>query len=340
MKGLNKIIAANRPFLERIFVLHSPSNFIDLFYYLYRRKGEKIYSRIKKKYGVDSYLVLCPYPGTGDAYIAAMNMKTYAQVHQISKIVWIVIGKPNQKIIQLFGYNNIEMISQHEMHSLVKFLLLLGVDETKILLAHPSSPYMHYGINDMMRNYGGLDFADMYSYGVFELPNTDKVHAEFACKSDYVEKIIKKNQLPKGKTVIIAPYANTLDSLPGWFWRKLVENLKNKGYCVLTNCNGTTEPVVCGTKGVFIPYKDLKLFLEYCGYFIGVRSGLCDIISSLVCKKIIIYQPYCFWGPAGNYEYFSMKKMKISEDAIELSYKGIEFLELMKQIIAQLEGEY
>lgn len=336
MNLIRRMYAWGYSTISRIFVLHSPAITLDFFYKKYRKKGEKIYSNIKKKFGEDSYLVLCPYPGTGDVYIASMYMEEYMKKNHIQNIVWIIIGTSNKKVIQLFGYDQVYKLSPVEMHDLVKFLLFLGVDEKKFLLAHPSAPYMHYGINDMMRNYGKLNFADMYSYGVFGLKNkcsTSKLN--FAEKNEDIDRFIVNNKIKKNKTVVLSPYANTLQLLPDWFWRKLTNILKEKGYCVLTNSNGQNEPVIDGTIGVFLQYKDLKYFLEYCGYFVGIRSGLCDIISSFKCKKIIIYQPYCFWGPGGNYDYFSLNIMGLCDDAIELNYEGMEFVQLIKDIIKE-----
>lgn len=323
--------------VSRIFVLHTPQLVLNWFYKKYRKKGEKLYSKIKREYGEDTYLVLCPYPGTGDVYIAAINFKEYMMKNNIRNVTWVVIGAANKKVVGLFGYKQIYQITNEAMHDLVKFLMFLGIDERNCLLAHPSSPYMHYGINDMLRNYGELNFSDMYQYGVFGIAeNYIKEKAQFSEKNEAIINVIKKNRLKKGKTVILSPYANTLQVLPDWFWRKLVSILKTRGFCVLTNSSGTHEPAIEGTNAIFLPYKDLKYFLEYCGYFIGVRSGLCDIISDCVCKKVIIYQPYCFWGPAGNWEYFSLNRMGLCDDAIELSYDGVEYIKLIYEIVNEV----
>ena len=124
-----------------------------------------------------------------------------------------------------------------------------------------------------------------------------------------------------------------MGGLPQWVWEKLAIKLNDKGYVVLTNCADKKEEPIKGTKGIFIPYKDLKCFLECSGFLVAMRSGFCEVVSSIKCRKIILYAPNIYWGEGTCTDYFSMKKMGLCEDAKELEYKGIEFENYIDEIM-------
>jgi hypothetical protein len=57
------------------------------------------------------------------------------------------------------------------------------------------------------------------------------------------------------------------------------------------------------------------------GYFVGVRSGLCDIISSSSCRKAVLYEKDGYFYKCSPYDYFSLKKMGLCDDAVEIEYR-------------------
>lgn len=107
---------------------------------------------------------------------------------------------------------------------------------------------------------------------------------------------------------------------------------------VCTNCGSPNEKEIEGTVALRFSYDISVPVIEKCGFFIGIRSGFCDVISTAKCKKIIIYQPYIFWGEGTNLDYFSLNKNKFCNDAIEIEYEGVEFLKLIDQIVGQIKG--
>ena len=54
------------------------------------------------------------------------------------------------------------------------------------------------------------------------------------------------------------------------------------------------------------PLEIANSVVEYAGYFIGLRSGLCDVISNSKSKKIIIY-PKAKIGETRLIDYYSFK---------------------------------
>lgn len=319
----------NRDIQNELFIRMFPEWACFPLYYLFRRKGFVIYRKYLKKYGPNVKLLICPYPGTGDVYLAAgfaLNLELD------DNAVFIVIGYSNRKILELYGIKNIEVIDDKDLFYLIRYLAFMEMLD-RMLILHPSAPQLHYGINDMLRNYSELNFMDMYRYGVFR----GMVHKfslpTFKTGSAVLEEYVKRGVVRQNKTVLLAPYSYTLSVFPEWFWIKLAKMLKERGYEVLTNCGNDRERPIVGTLGVFLPYEQLKVFLEYCGTFIGVRSGFCEIVSSINCKKIVLYQPYVFWGEGTIIDYFSLKKMKICNNAVEMEYEGIEFGKMIDQIV-------
>jgi hypothetical protein len=171
-----------------------------------------------------------------------------------------------------------------------------------------------------LRGYAGLNFEKMFRYFVFGF--ADDVKHQLLPAKDYldeIEALFANNSLIRGKTVVLSPYSNTLFDLPEDLLDSLVVNCKKLGYKVCTNCVGTEKPVK-GTNPIFFPLDQAIAFMNAAGYFIGVRSGLCDIISSSHCKKVIFYDKNGLFFNSSQYNYFSIVKMGLCDDAIEIEY--------------------
>jgi hypothetical protein len=110
-----------------------------------------------------------------------------------------------------------------------------------------------------------------------------------------------------------------LFDLPNDVLAEIVNHCKQQGLIPVTNCAGTEKPVE-GTKAIFFPLTQAIDFMDAAGYFLGVRSGLCDIISSSTCVKIIIYEKDGLFYKTSHFEYFSLKAMKLCDDALEIEY--------------------
>ena len=145
--------------------------------------------------------------------------------------------------------------------------------------------------------------------------------ARFSEDTLFVEQLFKERHLKKQKTVLLIPYANSLDNLPVEFWETLTKQLNARGYTVCTNSSGNNELPIRGSCPVYIPYKELRPFLEMAGYSISFRCGLSDILSGIQHTKIVLYPKKEIYPVMGGistvYDYFSLRKMGLSDDAIE-----------------------
>ena len=294
----------------------------------------KLYSRIANKIeGGTTYL--CPYQGTGDVYIASSILAARIGPDRARESTVCVIGNSTAKVVRLFGFEKVEVLSQLEMNQLMRLGDIAGYDALGLFVLHPDPPNSIAGISDRMRNYNGLNFLDIYRAGVFGNQYLKVAEPEFDDASDKTAAFFGENGLIPGKTVVIAPYVKTLSMLPIWFWIELVDDLRRKGYTVCTNC-GHDEEAIYGTLKICPEYADMKDFMEYAGYFISSRSGLCDVVSTFDMCKVIIYQPNEFWGAGTNRDFFSLNGMGLCSDAIEFEYEGIEFLKLKDRVMMEI----
>lgn len=298
--------------------------------------GANLYDDIMYQLPKDCKIYLCPYAGTGDVYLASMYMKAYAARNNHENFCVIVVGKANHRVALLFKFSYVISVTQSEADSLLRLYMMLGED-CSIKLMHHDPPKMWCGILENFRNINGLHFVDLFMANVFHLdPIADRQLPSFDYVSEKIEELFEENKLEENNTVILSPYVNTLPPLPQWVWTNLAGKLKKRGYVVCTNVGGPDEAEIPGTIPLQFGFDISVPVLEKCGYFVGIRSGLCDIISSAKCKKIIIYQPYLFWGEGTNWDYFGLNKIGFCDDAVELSYEGVEFLDLIDEILEKI----
>ena len=59
-------------------------------------------------------------------------------------------------------------------------------------------------------------------------------------------------------------------------------------------------------------------FVERAGAVIAVRSGLCEVLSSAQCRKIVLYPKKARLGAGTSRDFFSLSAMGLCSDALEL----------------------
>lgn len=194
---------------------------------------------------------------------------------------------------------------------------------------------VYHGLNDfihIIRNYSKINFLDTFVKYVFNFSEIVKpIYPNIEGDKILIEKMFKENNLIPRKTVLISPYAGHADfNISDLQWKKIVYKLKQRGYSVCTNCYKGKENALPGSVGVFIDLKDSILFTQIAGFFIGVRSGFCDLICMSKCKKIVIYEKDSF---SSNIEFFGFNSMNIGENIIEIE-NGKQNGDLVNEIIS------
>lgn len=303
------------PVINSIQVSDSLKNLEDAFADI--EEGIKVYDELTSD-GTE-WIILFPYSGTGDIYMACGYLNEYLIKCGRDKTKLVVTKNNCKKVAELFGYKNIEVITEKQKETLLNAWQFLGDEILRVKPVlfwgwHCKNYYRTY------RNNPAISFADFFKYDVFN-------HSEGVCftppvyekDNSYLHELFKQNHLQKGKTVIIAPYAGSFRSSIGvGTWKVIIDILHRKGYSVCTNCFGVEQPLP-ETTVIQFPYEQVVNVIEYAGYFIGVRSGLCDIASLAKCCKIILYESNFL---ASDYEFFSLRKMGICKDVLEYDYDG------------------
>lgn len=139
--------------------------------------------------------------------------------------------------------------------------------------------------------YPSLNWLDLIKYSAYQICGE--------CKPQYpqitacnIEDIVTKNNIRKGKTIILNPYASSMNMIPAECWADIAAYIRKKGYLAVTTLSDTSQQPVLGTKGIITDLAESYFLAEFCGYVIGVRSGWMDFIISSKSRKICIYNHY------------------------------------------------
>lgn len=282
--------------------------------------GKRIYDKLTldKKF---SKVFLCPYTGTGDIYLIGTFWKQYCQINNIDDYIFVVITGACAKVAKMFNIKNIIVLPQKKQSEYLIKAYKLFPEMVDLKILNDSWGEVHTNPIQWFRGYKGLHFTEMFKKYVFDLPDeVPPQHPEFKNADEEITEIFQENNLQYNKTVVLSPYSNTLADLPDELWIEVADILKQKGFVVCTNCNGKTELPIKGTNAVFFNLDIAPQFIEKAGYFIGVRSGFCDVISGSTAKKIILYAPKNKFYMASAFGYFSLKEMGLSSDVIEIQF--------------------
>jgi len=298
-------------------------------------RGMAVYKRLMQE-ETKKFLFLCPYPGTGDIFLIGGYLGKYMDRHEIVNPLITVIGKAGEKILKMYGLQQkaeIVTIPQEDSNDLVNFMRVMRDVLPYLILNDNYLRTMHR----RLRGYKGIDFHTMFKYAVFRMEKDDNIESlgmgmSDGTDRDSIENFFKKEGLVLGKTAVLSPYANTISNLPIEVWGEIAKILREKGYTVCTNSASDGESAIKGTKSIFIPFPIAVPVLERAGLFIAMRSGLCDIVASARCKKIIFYPKGYIFGSCSTYDYFSLNTMKLCDDAVELEFEAGEYGELLKNI--------
>lgn len=310
---------------KHIFCLNFKSDeSLPVFFYNAARmlRGLLAYRRMIRKYPEKHTLFIAPYTGTGDIYLVGLFLQEYLKRNSIAQYTFIVVSGACRKVAEMFGIQNIEVVSRLVVDDIINCDRALRAGWPLVIL-NDSWAAEYTNLLQWVRGYKGLSFDKMFRYFVFGFDND--VAYQLPPPTDHKEEIkalFRKHGLIEGRTVVLSPYSNTLFELPDDAWKVLVDYCIQLGYTVCTNCAGVGETPVDGTAAVFFPLGQAVEFLNIAGYFIGVRSGLCDIISSSACKKIILYEKDGFFYKCSPYDYFSLRKMGLCDDLMEFEYRS------------------
>ena len=279
------------------------------------KRGLKLYSDLCEV-GSDTLTVfLSPVSSIGDIFLLGLYFSKFIAKTGISEYFLLIPGKAGVGIAESYGIKNVMFITQEDSADLMAFKMLIGLDYCDIRILHCG--YLHQRIVCNIIMHRNMTWLENYRQFLFGFSKD----AQFQRRKVNVNwlsarKTLRKNGLIPGKTVILSPYAQTLAPLSDDFWSELAKELKNTGFTVCTNVAGKEREIV-GTTPLSFSLDDAETVLEQAGYFVALRSGLCDVVSMCGCKKIILYTQEVF-ECIKVIDFYSLNKMGLCNDAIEI----------------------
>ena len=159
-----------------------------------------------------------------------------------------------------------------------------------------------------------IPLEQIYCCGVFGLPRgTEPVIPERWTEYGDLDSIEKKH------AVILSPYAKSVTALSEKIWEDIVSDYAGRGYQVFTNVAGDEKPLA-GTKPISPAICEMKSVVERAGVFVGIRSGLCDVIRTARCRKIALYPEYNYcdtkWKAIDMYAIGGFENIVVREDFV------------------------
>jgi hypothetical protein len=251
-------------------------------------RGAETLKRIREQFPQE-HLVICPNQALGDVYWTCAYLPAYCAKKKIESVAIVVIGSGCRQVAELFGMTDVVMLDRTDMDELVQATIFNH--EENCIIAHHDRPYTDNIIKYLDRHL--LTFTDYYKYAVFGL-SKDAAPVKPWRPAEFDNKAELKAPIIKNKSIIIAPYAKSVVQPSREFWGNMVNEYKKQGFHIYTNVFGDEEPLA-HTTPIALPLNQLIRAAEYAGHFIGLRSGVCDVVNTANCRKTVI-MPDCIYS--------------------------------------------
>lgn len=288
------------------------------------KDGILIKRRLEQKYP-GCFKVLCPFSALGDIFFAMSYLPYFLEMRNVRKCVIGVIGGACAQVAELFRTDvsggrkagmlfqeqlYIEAFSQKDMDELIQACLYTR--DSNSFIAHQDRPYV---VNLHKALYVKcIPLEQIYRCGVFGLPEDVK---PVKPRTEKLRQYPGLQNICKGKAVIFSPYAKSVTALPESLWEDIVRYYKGKGYQCLTNAVGE-EQALAGTLRISPAICELQSVAEHAGTFIGIRSGLCDVLKYAECKKTALYPDYNYcdtkWKAIDMYALEGWENIVVKDD--------------------------
>ena len=261
---------------------------------------------------------LFPHASIGDIFILGTYLSQNNEKFR-HPFTLIVIGNACKKIAIRSGFEHVISIDQATMDMLLFYKMFMGDDLKSVEILHYD--FIGRCICNPIFDQKKFTFYECYECMVFG-EATNFINQSMESHKANVTNYCKQNGIVKGKTVILAPYNKSIPDISPVFWETLARELRKLGYTVITNSSKTEEQPVYQTQAVGIPLETINEIVEYAGYFIGVRSGLCDVISGCNAQKIVV-SPKLKGVESTVMDFYGFKYLSLEHPIDEIECKRI-----------------
>lgn len=269
--------------------------------------GIELLNSIRNRYP-NYFLVFCPHSSLGDIYLCLAYLSPFLKRKCINKCVICVPTQNGKLIAEIFGYKSVCVLEKHELEVSIQAAVYLQNQST--FISHTDKPYFVKLIGALHVKL--ITFDILYCCGVYGLSRDTK-----PCEPVNWKLFSDLDKMPKGKSVILSPYAASVPLLSEHFWQKLINTCKKKGYYIFTNVSEGEIPLN-GTIAISPKINEMKSVVEHAGLFIGLRSGLCDIIRCAECRKIALFPDYYFsntkWKSIDVFSIDGFENLEVKDD--------------------------
>lgn len=244
-------------------------------------RGNILLQKMEQSYP-GHFKILCPFSALGDIYFMMSYLPYFLQKRKKRDCVIGVIGRACAEVVHLFGDYNVEVVTQKDMDEMIQAALYKEDSDT--FIPHQDRPYV---VNLSKALYiKQIPLEQLYCCGVFGLPPDTKPYRPYR-----LQEYASLKKICPGKSVILSPYAKSVTALRQEVWEKIVDYYNGRGYSCYTNVIGEEMPLP-GTELISPALSEIQSVVEQAGTFIGIRSGLCDVLREASCKKIALYPDY------------------------------------------------
>ena len=275
---------------------------------------------------------VAPQSSAGDVYVECLFIREFVRKNNLQRPV--VVAVPNgacRRMAELFGFD-VVVLGEDVLWQIADYVRFTRRGPEDVV---PMYYLMLNGAVAQLQGYKGLNFEKMFRYASFDL-DADVRHdvPSYGSDPDAARASLVNNGLRPGHTVILAPYARTLvHGHDERFWGALAEELTARGYDVCTSGFGPQEPAVAGTPLLQFSFSEAVQFVESAGFFVGLRSGQCDAISSANAVKVILHERGP-WFKTSLFEMFSLNEMGLCDDAVEFEFSSSEMQAVLGDVVA------
>ena len=246
------------------------------------RHGAELLGELSQRYS-KHFKVFCPFNALGDIYFMISYWPAYAKKRNIDYVVFCVLNSALADVIHMFGDYIVEVYEQKELDAMIQSALY--TKNENCFIAHQDRPYV---VNLTKALYiKRIPLEQIYCCGVYGLPVNTRPAKPSANKHVYKD----IQSIPKGNAVVFSPYAKSVTAIDQKIWEDVVNYYVGAGYKCYTNVIGD-EKALDGTEAISPSLLELRSVVERAGTFIGIRSGLCDILREANAKKIALYPDY------------------------------------------------
>lgn len=260
-------------------------------------KATSDYEEMRSRYQ-NQYLLIHPY-ASGDMYMSCLYLDDYVKSNSIANYKVLCANKSSQNVGELFGFDPI-IEDREKLLNVILYGRIVGFENLEFKNTHA------YPVNSRGHHvWHKIDFNTYIQRWVFQSETKNVVPKLSQEDSRY---LFDENNLVPERTLLISPVSHSVEPMTEDFYNIIVEQLKSRGYMVCTNVCGDEKPLL-GTISIQIPYDCVIDFVNKCAGFIGMRSGLCDIVSSTKSKMVVYHREFCF-------KQFSLESMGLKTDNI------------------------